>query len=262
MYKIKRNSTLRKFNRQMFKTITDDITGAYKSIGLFGLSLTDARSKLSSIKAEGFIDSIFNTSSIDKEVIDNYNAKINNGLSAQTALAQASQGANEATIQLMKSANGAVISEETLTAAMKANTVAAKADSAAIKGVSIAMNMLAGIAIVAAISAVISGIDNFVHRTERIKEAAAEAQTAIRNAQDTLKTMSDTITENKDRFLELSEGVDKFSHNLKLSEEDYAEYLAISQKLAEIAPSLVIGYDGKAMRSLTLAITQKKRPGN
>ena len=40
--------------------------------------------------------------------------------------------------------------------------------------------------------------------------------------------MSSVLSENKDRFLELSQGVDKFSNNLRLSSEDYTEYLSIS----------------------------------
>ncbi len=159
---------------------------------------------------------------------------------------------NESIISFAKNTQNGSLTLKDFEAYLKANTVSAKAQSAAIKGASIALNMLAGIAIAAAISAVISGIDNLVHRTEKIKESAAEAQDAIRNAQDTLKTMSDTIAENKDRFLELSEGVDKFSRNVKLSAEDYAEYLSISQKLADIAPSLVIGYDEQGNALLEL----------
>lgn len=172
-------------------------------------------------------------------------------LSAEAAAEQL-RDVDESIISFAKNTRNGSLTLKDFEAYLKANTVSAKAQSAAIKGASIALNMLAGIAIAAAISAVISGIDNLIHRTEKIKESAAEAQDAIRNAQDTLKTMSDTIAENKDRFLELSEGVDKFSRNVKLSAEDYAEYLSISQKLADIAPSLVIGYDEQGNALLEL----------
>ena len=100
--------------------------------------------------------------------------------------------------------------------------------------------------------AIINGIDNFINRAEYAKEAMEEAQSAIDNAQNTLKTTSDTLLNNRDRFLELSQGVDKFSKNLHLSEEDYAEYLSISNQLADIFPSLVSGYDeqGNALLSI------------
>ena len=45
---------------------------------------------------------------------------------------------------------------------------------------------------------------------------------------------------------------DKFSKNLSLSEEDYAEYLSISNQLAEISPSLVYGYDEQGIALLTI----------
>ena len=64
--------------------------------------------------------------------------------------------------------------------------------------------------------------------------------------------MSSTISENKDRFLELSKGVDEFSNNLSLSEEDYKEYLSISNKLADLSPSLVSGYDDQGNALLNI----------
>ncbi|MCH5257270.1 MAG: hypothetical protein J1D87_08235 [Lachnospiraceae bacterium] len=70
-----------------------------------------------------------------------------------------------------------------------------------------------------------------------------EAQKKIDDAQTSLKNISTTINDNKERFLELSQGVSQFSKNLTLSEDDYAEYLAISQKFAELSPSLIVGYD-------------------
>lgn len=88
-----------------------------------------------------------------------------------------------------------------------------------------------------------SAISKYNEKIEKAREAAEEAQNAIDDAQSTLKTMSETVSENKDRFLELSEGVSKFSKNLRLSEEDYAEYLSISNKFAELFPELIVGYD-------------------
>lgn len=227
----------------IFQTIKDEVTGANKSIGLLGLSLKDVDDKLYSIKTRGLKDTLFNTSTLDEEAITTYNNEIAKGATAQNALATASKNANRATIALMESANGTAISTEQMVAAQKASTVAARAQSAAYKAVSIAANMIAGIAISFAINAVVKAIDNLIHRTEKIKEAAEEAQQAIDDAQKTLQNVSTTISENKEHFLELSEGVSRFSKNLLLSEEDYKEYLSISQKLADISPELIVGYD-------------------
>lgn len=84
------------------------------------------------------------------------------------------------------------------------------------------------------------------------QEAMEEAQQKIDDAQHTLQDMSSSISENKDRFLELSKGVDKFSNNLSLSKDDYEEYLNISNKFAKLSPSLVSGYDDQGNALLNI----------
>ena len=236
----------------IFKTITDDITGVNKSIGLFGLSLKDVEDKLYDIQTRGFKESIFNTSNIDIEAINDYNSLLERNFDAQKALEIASKNTNSATIALMESANGTTISTEQMTSAQKASTVAARAQSAAYKAVSIAANMIAYALIAKGIQLAADAIDHYVNRAKYAAEAMEEAQQKIDDAQSTLKTMSDTLSENKERFLELSQGVSKFSNNLRLSEEDYAEYLSISNELAELFPSLVSGYDDQGNALLAI----------
>ena len=84
-----------------------------------------------------------------------------------------------------------------------------------------------------------SAIDHLVNKSKYAAEAMEEAQQEITDSQNKLKEVS----ENKDRFLELAQGVDQFSNNISLSKDDYQEYLDISNKLADIAPDLVTGYD-------------------
>ena len=59
----------------IFRTITDESTGAVKSIGLFGKSITDLRNSLNSIRKNGVLNTIFNTSTIDakKVIVEEYN---------------------------------------------------------------------------------------------------------------------------------------------------------------------------------------------
>ena len=54
----------------IFRTITDDVTGANKSIGLFGLSLQNVSNKLQEIKRVGFKEAVFNSSKIDDKASD------------------------------------------------------------------------------------------------------------------------------------------------------------------------------------------------
>ena len=165
------------------------------------------------------------------------------GVSSEKALAEATKNTNTETIRLLQSANGAKVSTEALTAAQKASTLAAKAQSVAFKAVSMAGNMLVMALVTKGIELAASAIDHLVNKSKYAAEAMEEAQQEITDSQNKLKEVSDTVSENKDRFLELAQGVDQFSNNVSLSKDDYQEYLDISNKLADIAPDLVTGYD-------------------
>lgn len=153
---------------------------------------------------------------------------------------------------MLESANGAKVSTEALTAAQKASTLAAKAQSVAYRAVAVAANMIITALVVKGIELAANAIDHYVNRAKYAAEAMEEAQQKIDDAQNTLQDMSSTISENKDRFLELSKGVDKFSNNLSLSKDDYEEYLNISNKFAELSPSLVSGYDDQGNALLNI----------
>lgn len=174
------------------------------------------------------------------------------GVSSEKALAEATKNTNTETIRLLQSANGAKVSTEALTAAQKASTLAAKAQSMAYKAVVVAANMIITALVVKGIELAANAIDHYVNRAKYAAEAMEEAQQKIDDAQNTLQDMSSTISENKDRFLELSKGVDKFSNNLSLSKDDYEEYLNISNKFAELSPSLVSGYDDQGNALLNI----------
>ena len=227
----------------IFKTITDDVTGANKSIGLFGLSLQNVSNKLQEIKRVGFKEAVFNSSKIDAKAINAYNARVSAGIPAEDALRIVRKKTNAETIALIQSNNGLIVSEERVAAAQKASTLAARAQSNALKAVSIAANMITYALIAKGIQLIADAIDHSVNRAKYAKEALKDAKDEIKSVQDSLQQTTSTVSEVKERFLELSKGVDSFSNNLRLSEEDYAEYLSISNKLAEISPSLVSGYD-------------------
>lgn len=118
----------------------------------------------------------------------------------------------------------------------------------------------AGIGLVAtfAIGAVIKGIDASINRVKYAQEAMEKAQQAIDESQNKLKSTTETISKNKDRFLELSQGVDRFSKNQFLSDEDYSEFLSISQQLAEISPNLIVSYDEQGNALLRLGKNAKE----
>lgn len=128
----------------IFRTITDDITGANKSIGLFGKTLNDFKGILSSFKQNGIVSTLLNTPliNIDTDAIDAYNNAIRSGKTFEDALATARRTTNAETVALIESSHGLEIQTKRVTAAQKASTIAAKAHSVALKAASIAGNML------------------------------------------------------------------------------------------------------------------------
>lgn len=66
---------------------------------------------------------------------------------------------------------------------------------------------------------------------ERAQEAFKESEANLNNAKGSQKLAQ--------QFDELSAGVDRFGHNVSLSEEDYDKFLEVSNQLGEIFPELI-----------------------
>lgn len=155
-----------KHNSTIFRTITDEVTGATKSIGLFGKSFGELKTILSSIKTNG----IFKTSTLnesDIKIIEKYNDLINAGITDQAQLEQATKGASDSTKQMIKNANGNTI-------ALDKMTLGAKAAGVAMKALATVGNMFLGMAISWGISKLLN-LEN---------EALSKAQKAYQNTLD------------------------------------------------------------------------------
>ena len=191
------------FNSAIFRTITDEVTGANKSIGLFGKSLTELKGILSSVKTNG----LFKTSIIsdtDIQCIKDYNTLIEGGTPHLEAMEQATKGASSATAQMIKNANGNTI-------ALNQMTLGAKAASVTMKALSIAGNMIAFLAISKGISLVSEGIDKLIvtekERQEELQEMASKAEEAKSNIESLTSSMSEhekTVNDVKHRYAELA----------------------------------------------------------
>ncbi len=195
----------------IFRTITDDITGANKSVGLFGKTLNDFKGIFNSFKQNGIVSTLLNTPliNIDTDAINDYNNAIKSGMPYEQALADARRTTNAATLALIESSHGAEVQTERVTAAQKAATIAAKAHSAALKALSIAGNVVAMIAISKAIQLAISAYDNYVHRLDNAKEA--------------LNSSAESYEKNKKEIEELQKQVDECATsiaNLEKLEKD------------------------------------------
>ena len=94
------------------------------------------------------------------------------------------------------------------------------------------------------VSKVIEAIDEMIVTSKEAIEIGEQAKQEVEDINATLKNQQKTIKETAQRFAELSQGIDQVSgKNLSLSDEDYQEFLDISNELAEVFPSLSRHYD-------------------
>lgn len=241
-------------NSKIFKTdqTTDDNGVIHTKITTSLKARTIAQNELNASIAQNI-----STLEADKIALTNLEQKVASGIAYEEAYAQTmskasitakeyavqTQGLAGSTETFIAKQQAAINTQQAMLAQMQSNTVATKAATIATRAFSTALNMIAFALIAKGIQLAADAIDHYVNRAKYAAEAMEEAQQKIDDAQKSLKDLSTTLEENKERFLELSKGVDRFSHNISLSEEDYSEYLSISQKLAELSPSLVSGYD-------------------
>ena len=194
----------------IFRTITNESTGAIKSIGLFGKTIDELKKSLSNVKTNGLFNTFFNTSSIDETAITKYNAEIVKATANGATMAEkqqimktAMEGTNKATAQLIGATNGATVSTEALTAAQQSSTLSAKAQAVALKAVSIAGNIIAFTAIAKGIQLATTAINNWIHRVEKANEAMNEAVGEYESAKSSLENVNSQLEEQNKKIDEL-----------------------------------------------------------
>lgn len=98
-------------------------------------------------------------------------------------------------------------------------------------------------------TAIITAITAISGAIKAVEKQAKDAGEKVRKSFEENYTKADekisALTEHKDRFEELSKGVDEFGHNIDLSAEEYDEYLSISKELKDLSPSLIAGYNAE-----------------
>ena len=147
-------------------------------------------------------------------------------------------------------------------AALKQQTLGAKAASVAMKALSVAGNML----VFWGISKVAEGITWAYKQIsgkaaeeakQKIKELGEEAQSSIDSITSSLEENTKTINDVKQKYAELAQGINnlgKVSQNQgTLSNDEYSEFLDISNQLAELFPQLTVGYDDNGNAILNLS---------
>lgn len=177
----------------IFKTITDEVTGANKSISLFGKTFNDFKTNIQNRGIKGIFTS--GISNDDIKALQAYNADIRNGLSPQTAYYNNLQNCSDAAVKLAESAGNSEIPLEDLKKATTNMSLSAKAGSIALKGLAIAGNMLVGWGIGVVISAVANVIDDLVHSEENLCNSANELGSTLKSSESDISSYKTKIKE-------------------------------------------------------------------
>lgn len=94
------------------------------------------------------------------------------------------------------------------------------------------------------IPTIVSFFKGFHESSEEIIQKAEEASQAIKKITSTLKENEKTVDELGEKYAKLAQGVDiPTGKNISLTDDEYKEFLDISEKLSEVFPSLTRVYD-------------------
>lgn len=141
--------------------------------------------------------------------------------------------------------NKAGVSVQVFGEALKAATLSEKAMVVATNLLKGAINGVVGILAALAISFAIKAIDDFIHKEERMAEAAKDARDKIAELNNELSSKEKTVSDLSSRYAELAQEVDglgtAFQSQGTLSNDEYKEFLDISNQLADTFPTLKVG---------------------
>ena len=88
---------------------------------------------------------------------------------------------------------------------------------------------------------------------ESAKKNTEDAKSNIKSLQSEIKQNADTVDEAGKKYAELAQGVNQLTgKNISLSDDEYKEFLDVSNQLAEVFPQLTKGYDDNGNAILDL----------
>lgn len=172
--------------------------------------------------------------------ITQYNSIASTGTANQTTFANAVSATNAKLGTYLVGLNGAKAS----IGGYALSLVGATVKTIALQFATIALNSAITMGASLIISGIVSAISEWIHKTENMISASEDAIEKIKSINDELKNNQKTISETAKRYAELAQGVNQLTgENNSLSNEDYEEFLSLSNQLAEMFPTLTRNYN-------------------
>ncbi|MBT9778839.1 hypothetical protein GPL15_20375 [Clostridium sp. MCC353] len=93
------------------------------------------------------------------------------------------------------------------------------------------------------VSGVVTAISSWINKSETMKAAAEKTKQEITALNNELKDNRKLVSDSGQRYAELAQGVDQLTgKNISLNDDEYREFLNLSNELAEVFPTLSRNY--------------------
>ena len=184
-----------------------------------------------------------------KKAIDSYNEGIKNGT---LDVAKFNETISQSNSSLGKYLTGL----DSTTAGMGeyiSSLATATLKTFSLQAATMALNMAVSFGASLIISGIITALTDYINRVDNAIEASHKAKETMDEANSTLKSQQDLIKESGKKYAELAQHVNQLNNtNLDLREEEYKEFLNLSNQIAEQFPELIKGYDDNGNAILNL----------
>lgn len=140
-----------------------------------------------------------------------FNNLLTQGKSVAEAESIALKGCSKTTLDIARSANGAAVSEEILSASLKGVATSSKLAAVSMKALSITGNMLTGLAISFLLDGIITLFDNIVNGADNAKESLAQFTSSFSDSIDKLDEENKSVNELVNRYVTLVATTDDLS---------------------------------------------------
>ena len=140
-----------------------------------------------------------------------FNNLLTQGKSVAEAESIALKGCSKTTLDIARSANGAAVSEEILSASLKGVATSSKLAAAGMKVLSTIGNMLTGLAISFLLDGIITLFDNIVNGADNAKESLAQFTSSFSDSIDKLDEENKSVNELVNRYVTLVATTDDLS---------------------------------------------------
>ncbi len=108
-------------------------------------------------------------------------------------------------------------------------------------------------AVITAVTALSGAFKSNEEKLAELNEEYDSLNSTIKNISSEFKSLKTSADDVIPRFAELAKGVNKFGDNVNLTDEEYAEFLELNNKVAEMFPELSLGMDENGNYMLALS---------